>query len=152
MHRLLFWMQSPLGPDISLDDWTDYLNDLGSEFFWIVIVSVAVICLFYTVWVRCLKFKDISRPFLPMNLLWLSIVPALIVGWRAISLFDSFESFNGKSGAISAAVESGIWAVIFVLLFAWIGFMMPGVVTPEYRNRPYRWLLALRHRRGETTA
>jgi hypothetical protein len=141
MCWLFFWMQGPFDNDITEDDWCLYLESLSWEFLFFVVVFVAIICGLYTYFTRRLTFEDLLRPFWPTRFLWIALVPGIIIGIRAMMLFDSMENLSGKGGAIAAAISSGFFAVVVTALVAWLSFLLPGVTPPMFKLRPIKWLL-----------
>src|ERR1700733_2357 len=119
MHWLFIWMQNPPDTDIPEEDWLRYLNALSLELLFIVLISAVLICGLYFYFSRRLTFNDLLRSFWPLRLLWLAIIPGIIVGIRALMLFDSFENLSEKTGAVSSAISSGLLAAILTIPVSW---------------------------------
>jgi uncharacterized membrane protein YhaH (DUF805 family) len=145
MHWLLFWMLNPGDNRITDEDWSQYLDALVWEYLLWVVASVFVICILYMICTRRLKFADLRRPFWPMWLLVLAVVPGTAVGLRASVLFDTFDGLNGKQGAVSSGISSAFWTTGIVLGLTWVGFAFgPRVTPPMFKFKPRAWYIAIR--------
>jgi hypothetical protein len=141
MHWLFFWMQGPFDNDITEEDWGLYLDALSWEFLLFVVIFVALICGVYVYFTRRLTFDHLLKPFWPMRFLWLAVLPGIIVGVRAMMLFDSIEGLSGKGGAIPAAISSGFFAMIVTALAGWLSFLLPRVTPAMFQLRPIAWFV-----------
>ncbi len=145
MPWLLFWMQTPFG-EVSDEDWNQYLSAFSWEFLVIALVFVALICGTYAYCTRRLTFDHLLRRFWPVRLLWIAIIAGLVIGIRAYRVFDSFENLSGKEGGIPAALSSGFWSTVIVVILSWFTFLLPGVTPAMFRYRPVKWIVRLLNR------
>ncbi len=142
MPWIFFWMPTPWDNEIAQSDWDMYLAELSWEFVLYVLISVALICGLYAFCARRLKKKEnLLRPFWPMRLLWVSVLPGVAVGLRAMALFESTQDIADKGGEVATSISSGLFAVAVTVLLAWLSFLFPRVTPAAFALRPRAWFL-----------
>jgi len=148
MRGLLFWMPHSFDPSVQDEDWAQYAEALSGEFILIFVLSVLTICGLYVYFTRRMTFEDISRPFWPMRLLWIALVPAVWIGVRAWLLFDTFDFLSGKTGALQSGITATAMGILIFMFTSWLIFQIPQVTPPMFRDRPraliYRWIARLK--------
>lgn len=138
---VLFWLAEQPDPDgarMAYSAWTAFVDSIAGWLLTAVAITVATILVAYIVHARRRRVhtpNDLFTSFTPMKWLFLSVVPALIVGYRFDTLFTTTFPLTVFSPTLSA-LEVGVWTGFLTFVLGHLCILLPGVTPSRYRYRP----------------
>jgi|GEM_PF-1208141 len=145
---LLFWLTEQPDPDgsrMSYSAWKAFIDSMSGWLLAAVLLGTATIVMAYAIHARSRRIhapQDLFASFVPLNWLFLSVIPAIVLGYRYYSLFETTFPLTAFRPTLTA-LEVAAWTCLLTFVLSHLIVMLPGITPSRYRYRPL-WFV-MRH-------